>query len=77
MSDPIDGSIPLFDEQELSESELIVVLAEEYKNLCRAKELLEIVYDDYLNWGEVLQDETIDEVEVFLTGECDRDGDSE
>ncbi len=64
----LNGSIPIFDEQEPDESESVVVPADEYKTLCRAKELLEIVYDDYVNWGEVLQDETIADVEVFLTG---------
>lgn len=50
------------------ENDDVTICGEEYIRLKRAKELLDTIYDDYLNWGEVLQDETIEEMEEFFEG---------
>lgn len=48
------------------ENDDITISQEEYVKLKRAFELLEIVADDYENYGEVLQYETVEEMEKFF-----------
>lgn len=56
------------DPTEEIENDDVTICGEEYIRLKRAKELLDTVYDDYLNFGEVLQDVTIEEMEEFFEG---------